>query len=195
VEDYREVTLMKGRIILGLTGMPGAGKGIVREIFQKMGYVVVVMGDAVREESKRRNLEPTPENLGIIMLELRKDEGPAAIAKRCIPKMEKIKDRIVVEGIRSLYEVDEFKKHFPNFTLIAIHASPETRFQRLFKRNRSDDPKEWETFMERDFRELGVGIGAAIATSDHMITNEGSKVQLQKKTRKVLKEISRKWTN
>lgn len=186
---------MKGRIVLGLTGMPGAGKGIVREIFQKMGYVVVVMGDAVREESKRRNLEPTPENLGIIMLELRKQEGPAAIAKRCIPKMEKMKDRIVVEGIRSLHEVDEFKKHFPNFTLIAIHASPETRFQRLFQRKRSDDPKEWETFMERDLRELGVGMGAVIATSDHMITNEGSKAQLQKKTRKVLKEISREWTN
>ncbi len=195
MEDYREVTLMKGRTVLGLTGMPGAGKGIVREIFQKMGYVVVVMGDAVREESKRRNLEPTPENLGIIMLELRKQEGPAAIAKRCIPKMEKVKDRIVVEGIRSLREVDEFKKHFPNFTLIAIHASPETRFQRLFQRKRSDDPKEWETFTERDLRELGVGIGATIATSDHMITNEGSKAQLQKKTRKVLKEISRKWTN
>lgn len=186
---------MKGKVVLGLTGMPGAGKGIVREILQKMGYAVVVMGDAVREESKVRNLEPTPENLGIIMLELRKEEGAAAIAKRCIPKMEKMTDRVVVEGIRSLHEVDEFKKHFPNFALVAIHASPGTRFQRLFQRKRSDDPKEWETFVERDFRELGIGIGGAIATSDYMITNEGSKVQLQKKIREVLKEISRKWMN
>ncbi len=193
MEEDGEITLMKERIVLGVAGMPGAGKGTVREIVQKMGYPVVVMGDEIREEAKRRNLKPTPENLGMIMLKLREEEGPAAVAKRCIPKMEKTKEKVVVEGIRSLHEVDEFKKHFPNFTLIAIHASPETRFRRLFQRKRSDDPKRWETFRERDLRELSVGVGAAIATADHMIVNEGSKAQLKRKTREVLKEALEKW--
>ena len=185
---------MKERIVVGVAGMPGAGKGTVREIVQKMGYSVVVMGNEIREEAKRRKLKPTPENLGMVMLKLREEEGLAAVAKRCIPKMEKAKEKIViVEGIRSLHEVDEFKKHFPNFTLIAIHASPETRFRRLFQRKRSDDPKGWETFMERDSRELSVGIGAAIATADHMIMNEGTKAQLKRKTREVLKEVLKKW--
>jgi len=176
--------------IVGIVGMPGAGKGTVREILQKMGYPVVVMGDEIREEAKQRKLKPTPENLGMIMLKLREEEGPAVIAKRCIPKMEKAKEKfVVVEGIRSLYEVDEFKKHFPNFTLIAIHASPEMRFRRLFQRKRSDDPKGWETFMERDSRELSVGIGAAIATADYIIMNEGTKAQLKRKTQEVLKEV------
>jgi len=185
---------MKERIVVGVAGMPGAGKGTVREIVQKMGYSVVVMGNEIREEAKRRKLKPTPENLGMVMLKLREEEGLATVAKRCIPKMEKAKEKIViVEGIRSLHEVDEFKKHFPNFTLIAIHASPETRFRRLFQRKRSDDPKGWETFMERDSRELSVGIGAAIATADHMIMNEGTKAQLKRKTREVLKEVLKKW--
>jgi len=193
MEDDGEITLMKERIVLGVAGMPGAGKGTIRETFQKMGYAAVVMGDEIREEAKRRKLKPTPENLGMIMLKLREEEGPAAVAKRCIPKMEKAKENVVVEGIRSLHEVDEFKKHFPNFTLIAIHASPETRFRRLFQRKRSDDPKGWETFMERDLRELSVGIGAAIATADKMIVNEGSKARLKRKTREVLKEVLGKW--
>jgi dephospho-CoA kinase len=184
-----EITPMEERIVLGVAGMPGAGKGTVREIFQKMGYTVVVMGDEVREEAKRRKVKPTPENLGMIMLKLREEEGPAAVAKRCIPKMEEVKEKVVVEGIRSLHEVDEFKKHFPNFTLIAIHASPETRFRRLFQRKRSDDPKRWETFRERDLRELSVGIGATIATADQVIVNEGSKVQLKRRAREVLKEV------
>ena len=184
-----EITLMKERIVLGVAGMPGAGKATVREIVQKMGYPAVVMGDEIREEAKRRNLKPTPENLGMIMLKLREEEGPAAVAKRCIPKMEKAKEKVVVEGIRSLHEVDEFKKHFPNFTLIAIHASPETRFRRLFQRKRSDDPTRWETFRQRDLRELSVGIGAAIATADQIIVNEGSKAQLKRRTREVLKEV------
>jgi len=184
-----EITPMKERIVLGVAGMPGAGKGTVREIFQKMGYTVVVMGDEVREEAKRRKVKPTPENLGMIMLKLREEEGQAVIAKRCITKMEEVKEKVVVEGIRSLHEVDEFKKHFPNFTLIAIHASPETRFRRLFQRKRSDDPKRWKTFRERDLRELSVGIGAAIATADQAIVNEGSKFQLKRRAREVLKEV------
>jgi dephospho-CoA kinase len=185
---------MKKRIVVGVAGMPGSGKGTVREIVQKMGYSTVVMGDEIREEAKRRKLKPTPENLGMLMLKLRKEEGQAAVAKRCIPKMEKANEKVViVEGIRSLHEVDEFKKHFPNFTLIAIHASPETRFRRLFQRKRSDDPKVWETFMERDLREFSVGIGGIIATADYMIVNEGTKAQLERKTREVLKEVLGKW--
>lgn len=190
----RDDAAMKERIVIGVTGMPGAGKATVREIVQKMGYPAVVMGDEVRDEAKRRKLKPTPENLGILMLKLREEEGPAAVAKRCIPKMEKAKGKVVVvEGIRSLREVEEFKRRFPNFTLIAIHASPETRFRRLFQRRRSDDPKGWETFMERDLRELGVGLGSVIATADHMIVNEGTKAQLKRKTREVLKEVLEKW--
>jgi len=190
----RDDAAMKERIVIGVTGMPGAGKATVREIVQKMGYPAVVMGDEVRDEAKRRKLKPTPENLGILMLKLREEEDPAAVAKRCIPKMEKAKGKVVVvEGIRSLREVEEFKRRFPNFTLIAIHASPETRFRRLFQRRRSDDPKGWETFMERDLRELGVGLGSVIATADHMIVNEGTKAQLKRKTREVLKEVLEKW--
>ncbi len=112
------------------------------------------------------------------------------MAKRCIPKIEKAKGRIViVDGIRSPHEVEEFKKHFPNFTLLAIHASPETRFKRLFQRKRSDDPRGWETFMERDMRELSVGLGNVIASADYLIVNEGTKAQLKRKIREFLERV------
>lgn len=183
---------MKEKIVVGVAGMPGAGKATVKEIVQKIGYSVVVMGDEIREETKRRKLKPTPENIGMVMLKLREEEGPYVVAKRCIPKIEKAKGRVViVDGIRSPHEVEEFKRRFPNFTLLAIYASPETRFQRLFQRKRSDDPKGWETFMERDLRELNVGLGNAIATADYVIVNEGTKTQLKRKVREVLEDVIR----
>ena len=170
--------------------MPGAGKGVFRRTVQRIGYPVVTMGDEVREEVKRRNLKPTPENLGKTMLNLRELEGPAAIAKRCIPKLKNATGKIVfIDGIRSLVEVDEFKKHFPNFILIAIHTAPKTRYQRLFRRRRSDDPTNWETFMERDLRELGIGMGAAISIADQVIVNKGTLPQLGQKILQVLKEV------
>lgn len=185
---------MKEKLVIGVTGMAGAGKATVRETVQKLGYSVLVMGDEIRKEVRRRKLEPNPENLGLVMLKIREEEGLAVIAKRCVPKMERAKQKVVVvDGIRSLGEVTEFKRHFTNFALIAIHASPETRFRRLFQRKRSDDPAGWETFMERDLRELSVNLGSAIATADYMIVNEGVKAELERKTREVLREVLKKW--
>jgi len=170
--------------------MPGAGKGVLRRAIQKLDYPFVVMGDEVREEVKRRNLKPTPENMGKTMLSLRETEGPATIAKRCIPKIENQSHKIVfIDGIRSLVEVQEFKNHFPDFMLLAIHASPKTRYKRLFRRKRSDDPTDWDTFMERDLRELGVGMGSVIAVADYMMVNEGSIIQLKQKTLRFLNRV------
>ncbi len=180
------------KLVVGLAGMPGAGKSVVVNVARSSGYGVVVMGDEVREEARRRRLEPTPENLGRIMLELRRLEGDAAIARRCIPKiLAKAESKVIVDGVRSLAEVEEFKRHFPRFTLIAVHASPETRFKRLFHRQRSDDPKSWEIFHERDMRELSVGLGSAIAMAEHMIVNEGSLETAKKRAAIVLKRLRR----
>jgi dephospho-CoA kinase len=101
--------------------------------------------------------------------------------------------KVIVDGIRSLSEVEEFKRHFPKFTLIAIHSSPETRFKRLYHRQRSDDPKNWEIFRERDMRELSVGLGEAIAMAEHLIVNEEDFAVVKGKIRKVLKRVEEKW--
>jgi dephospho-CoA kinase len=173
--------------------MPGAGKGVFRKIVQNSGFSVVTMGDVVRAEVKRRNLKATPENLGKVMLNLRELDGPAAIAKQCVPTLkQKTGKMVVIDGIRSLVEVEEFKKHFPDFVLVAIHSSPKTRYKRLVNRKRSDDPLNWETFIQRDLRELGIGMGSVISVADYMIINEGSIKQLKNKiiqlVAKVLKD-------
>ncbi|UCF59313.1 MAG: flagellar hook-basal body complex protein FliE [Candidatus Bathyarchaeota archaeon] len=185
---------MKEKIVVGVAGMPGSGKAAVKEIAQEKAYSMVEMGDEIREEAKRRKLKPTPKNLGQLMLKLREEAGQAVVARRCVPKIERAEEKVViVDGIRSLHEVDELKKRFSNFFLIAIHTSPETRFQRLFQRKRSDDPKSWETFMERDLRELSVGLGDVIATADYMLVNEGTRVQLKRKVLRVLRSVVEKW--
>jgi dephospho-CoA kinase len=182
------------RFVMGLAGMPGAGKSVVVAVAKAKGYGVVVMGDVVREEAASRCIKPSPENLGKIMLELRQKEGNNVIAKRCIPKIENTKQhKILVDGIRSLSEVEEFKKHFPKFTLIAIQASPETRFKRLYHRQRSDDPANWEIFQERDRRESNVGLEQAIAMAEHTIINEEEISTVKKKIKEVLRKVEEKW--
>lgn len=180
------------KIVIGVTGMPGAGKGVVISVAQEMGCGIVVMGDEVREETELRGLEPSPENVGKVMVELRQEGGPAVVAKRCVPKIQKTqKEVVIVDGIRSLFEVDELKNYFPQFRLLAIHSSPETRFNRLIKRKRGDDPVNWETFSERDQRELHIGLGNVIARADCMIVNEKKKKNLEDEVRRFLKDVTK----
>lgn len=180
---------MKEILVIGTAGMPGSGKATLKTLAESMGYPVVVMGDEIRDETKRRGLEPTPENIGKVMLQIREEEGSTAVVKRCLPKIEKSEsNKVLVDGIRSVHEMGEFKRHFGSFVLIAVHSSPEARFQRLSKRRRSDDPKGWDVFHKRDMRELSVGQGSVIALADYMIVNEGTYDEFKVKAREVLEE-------
>ncbi len=187
--DWRGLPLADRRIV-GVVGMPGSGKSVLDEVAAGLGFDIVVMGDVIREETARRGLEATPENIGKVMLEIRSEEGPFVVAKRCVAKIAESKaGSILVEGIRSYEEVREFRERFPTFRLVAIHASPETRFSRLFSRGRSDDSTSRETFEERDKRELRVGIGSAIAMADHMLINEGSAEEFKAEAKRLLENI------
>ena len=63
------------KLIVCLTGMPGAGKSTIADGLKSKGYEIINMGNAVREEANRRNLEPSRSNLGKLMLELREKMG------------------------------------------------------------------------------------------------------------------------
>lgn len=151
--------------------MPGAGKSTIAEGLKTKGYDAINMGNVVRAEAKKRNLEPTSLNLGKLMIELREKNGPGAIAHLVIPEIESSKSNVVIiDGVRSNAEIDVLKK-YGIVKLLAIHASTDRRFEFLQQRGRSDDPKTKENFEERDTRELGVGISNSIALSDDAITN------------------------
>jgi len=153
--------------------MPGAGKSTIADGLKSKGYDIINMGNAVREEAKKRNLESTRSNLGKLMLEFREKNGPGAIAELVKPDIESSTANVIlIDGVRSNDEIKVLKK-FGNVKLLAIHASTNTRFDFLQKRGRSDDPQTKEHFEERDNRELGVGISNTIALSDDAISNTG----------------------
>jgi dephospho-CoA kinase len=176
--------------VIAISGMPGAGKGVAAEAAKQLGLQVLVLGDVVREETERRGLAPTPNNVGSVMLQLRTEEGPAAVAKRLLPKVEASESlTVVIEGIRSLYELNELRSKF-RVVVVAIHASPKSRFQRLLSRNRSDDPKTWDVFQERDTRELEVGLGQVIALAEKVLCNEGTILGLQTRFKETIAKLN-----
>ena len=151
--------------------MPGAGKSTIVNKLEELGFEKFSLGDGIRAEAKRRSIEPSGENLGKIMLEVREKNGPGAVAELIKePIQNSIEEVVIIDGVRSIAEIDVLKK-IGDVKLLAIQASSETRFNFLSSRGRSDDPKTRENFEERDNREIGVGIDKSIENADKIITN------------------------
>ena len=158
--------------IVAITGMPGAGKSTAAQALVKLGWARVVMGDVIRGETKRRGLDPDAKNTGEVMKLLRREKGESAVADLCLETIARLKaEKVVVDGIRSMAEVDAFRRK-AEVLLVAVDASPERRFELLKERGRKDDPLSYEMFVDRDRRELGVGIGKAIALADETVSNQ-----------------------
>ena len=151
--------------------MPGAGKSTIVSKLEEIGYKKFTLGDGIRAEAERRDIEPSGENLGKLMLEVREKNGPGAVAELIKDSIQNsVQDVVIIDGVRSTAEIDVLKK-VGDVKLLAVQASSETRFNFLNSRGRSDDPKTRKNFEERDNREIGVGIEESIKIADKTITN------------------------
>ena len=180
-----------------ITGMPGSGKGTFTKIANELGIPVIVMGELVFEETKKRGYELTPSNIASVAKSLRMEYGNEAVA---ILVLNKIRDYynegklnsdkiIVIEGLRSKEEFEVFKRSFKKVILAAILASQEIRYQRIIRRNRVDQEKDFDALARRDMRELVFGLGELVSIADFHIFNENMSIEkFEKNARKFLLE-------
>ncbi|AMQ18303.1 dephospho-CoA kinase [Thermococcus peptonophilus] len=181
-------------MIVIVTGMPGSGKSKIVKEFEKRGFPSVSLGDIVREETLKRGLELTKENVAKVSIRLRQELGQNAVAKLAVEKVKALlkgSKVVVIDGVRSLDEVGTFRGAFPEekIIIVAVHTPPRQRFERLKARGRHDDPQTWEDFEERDWKELRFGIGGVIAMADYMVVNDGSREEYERTVRKLVDEI------
>ncbi len=176
-------------LIICITGMPGSGKSIVSKAAVDLGLRVYNMGDIIREETLKKYGKITPELMRQVSIDLRKKYGEDIVAIRTIEKaLESREEVFVIDGVRSLKEIEVFKE-YGNVVIIAVHASPRTRFERIVKRRRAGDPSTWDEFVKRDYVELSFGIGNVIALADYMIVNEGTIEEAYKSARHILARL------
>ncbi len=172
-----------------VTGMPGAGKSIVSNMAREMGIPTYCMGDVIREETIRKYGSITPENMRRTAQELREKYGDDIVARKTLEMIKEEQGIVIIDGVRSLTEVNIFKTAGESVEIIAVHASPMTRFKRIKERQRPGDPKTWEEFVKRDMTELSFGIGNVIALADYMIVNEESIEETKKQVTRVLEKV------
>ena len=181
-------------IVLGLVGMPGAGKGECAKYAQKLGFKVVNMGDLVRLETENQGLELKDENVGRIAHSEREKHGYGVWARRTLGNLKEMNikpdELIIIDGIRGSTEVDVFINAFlDKFKTIAIKMPKEKRFELLQQRKRKDAPISRADFDARDERESKWGIKDAIEKADYIIFNTGTLDELRASVKELLDVI------
>lgn len=176
--------------VIGTVGLPGSGKGEAAAVARERGVPVVTMGDVIREECRRRDLDPA-EHHGRIARALREEDGLAAIAERSLPHVEaalESSDVVLVDGLRSVVELEAFREAFgDDFVLVSVEAPFETRAERLGARARDDSDLDREALREREERELGFGMGDVMDRADVTVENTDSLEAFRERVEQVLR--------
>jgi dephospho-CoA kinase len=178
--------------VIGVVGLPASGKGEFSKIASGMGIPVIVMGDIIRKAVNEAGLLPNDSNFGATANRLREEGGMDAIAKLCVPEIQKQSAPLVlIDGIRGDSEVAVFRKHFPGFVLISIDSSFENRLGRIAARARSDDFSSADALRNRDDRETKWGLLNALKHADRHISNEGTLEDFSRAVHALLDQIGR----
>ena len=184
-------------MLIGLTGRIGAGKGVIVDYIKEKGFKYYTLSQVVREEAAKRGIDVSTEegrgklqDLGNL---IRQQEGPGAWVKRILSKIEGSEDYII-DKIINPAEIEELRKT-GDFYLISVDAPQEDRFQRVLKRDKDSDPKEWEAFLEidnRDFGEedpLGQQVGKCMELADYSLVNDSTWEIFQEKIKELCEKI------
>jgi dephospho-CoA kinase len=177
--------------VVAVVGMAGSGKSEVSRVFEEAGFVRVRFGDITEEEIQRRGLPLNEENERKIREELREKYGMAAYARLNLPRIDaaRAKASVVADGLYSWEENILLKDYYKgDFCVVAVYASPATRYARLASRSRRR--LTLEEAASRDNSEIvNLNKGGPIAMADHTIINEAPIEELRESARAVIERL------
>ena len=177
--------------VISIVGMAGAGKSEVARVFEGSGFSRVRFGDVTDEELAKRGLELNEENEHYIRELLRKEYGMSAYARLNLPRVDEASkySDVVIDGLYSWEEYTFLRNYYgEDFYVIAVWASPGTRYSRLASRlNRR---LTLEEAVSRDRAEIeNSDKGGPIAMADFTISNESSLENLRKEAKRILSVV------
>jgi dephospho-CoA kinase len=186
--------------IVALVGMTGSGKSTVSDMLVEKGFKYLRFGQITLDEIRRRGLQVSEENERTVREELRKEYGMAAFATLNLLNIEELLDdgNVVADGLYSWEEYLVLKENFgESLIILAVYASPETRYARLV--NRTLDPEKdtarrfrkttREESMSRDVAEIeNLHKAGPIAMADCTLINEYTIEELKAQVEEFLKK-------
>lgn len=186
--------------IIGVVGQIGAGKDTTISLMEKRGFANFSLSDQIRIELRKQgNLNFTREDIQKVGNEMREKHGDDFWARQAWNEAQGSgEQKVIISSIRHPAEV-EFLKQQGNFSLLAVVADQQIRFERKQSSTRTDDRDilNWKEFREADRRETerldphGQLLTETLALADYRIENNGTLTELEQKVCQILAEIER----
>jgi dephospho-CoA kinase len=177
--------------VVALVGMAGSGKSEVARMFQEKGFIPVRFGDVTDGEVQKRGLELNEANERRVRELLREERGMAAYAELNLSRIDAARQKadVVVDGLYSWEEYIFLKGYYgDDFAVVAVWASPKTRYARLG--GRESRGLTVEEAASRDRAEIeNLNKGGPIALADYTVTNEGSLNDLREQVERTLAQL------
>ncbi len=180
-------------MIVGVSGLYGAGKGEVVAFFRARGFAAYSLSDVVREELTRLGLPETRERMIETGSRLRSEEGVAALARRLSSRLQPDRN-YVIDSVRHPAEIALLREREDEFLLLWVEAPESIRLERILRRERPGDPTSLDELRQLESREMGSErpdaqqLGAVRDAADVTIVNDTTIEELHRKLEGVLKE-------
>jgi len=106
----------------------------------------------------------------------------------------------IFDSLRNEKEAEFLRSNVKEFALIAVDAPQKIRFERILKRGKPSDPKNWKEFLKVDNRDffdennpLGQQVGKCMELADYKIINDGDLKTFMNEIKNIWQEIKRKF--
>jgi len=129
----------------------------------------------------------------IVANDLRAKHHPSYIVEQLYQQAKTSGRNTIIESIRVVGEAEALKGK-ENFTLFAIDAEPNIRYERIVLRGSETDKISYEEFIANEEREMNntdpnkQNIAKCMEMADHVFTNNGTFEELHKQLEEVLSD-------
>ena len=183
------------KLIVGITGTNGAGKGtVVDYLVKEKGFKHFSASGLITQEIIKRNLPVNRDNMIIVGNDLRAKNGAGYIAEELIRRASSNNSNSIIESIRTLGEVDKLRER--GGMLLAVDADQKLRYKRIVLRGEEKDKVSFEQFVAQEKKEMESddpnkqNLQACKKVADYLIENNGTIEELNKEIEKLLVKIN-----
>ena len=181
-------------MIIGITGVIGAGKGTVVEYLKTNGFKYFSARAFFIEEVERRGLPVNRDTITETANDLRAKHGPGYFTEQALARADTEKGDVVIESIRTVGEAKYLKSK--GAILWGVDADRQKRYERATLRGSETDKVSFEKFIADEEREMTntdptkQNIEGVMKMADAVFTNNGTEAELFAQVEKALKKLS-----
>jgi adenylate kinase family enzyme len=161
-----------GKRVVVFVGMPGAGKSTAAErLAKRVGTIKLSTGDVIRKTIAARGLEYNEVNDRAVAEEFARK--PGTIGRQSAAQVAADPSPVsVVEGFRTVADLDAFLKVFPGATVVAVEVGTERRYRRMLARGRTGEDNR-AYLRDRDRSEVRRGVRKVMQRANIRIRPRG----------------------